>query len=637
MSGWWLAALAASATRLANATAPLNPLKVKVFVRAFPSRTQPPDSRSEVSAASSSRVSLSGAATSWSLACTRSVRGVQRCVILTTPKLCEPTWLVERPVPPVTYAKTGASANNPSERPRTRGTERLAVMPDILVVGLVALVAGLVGFGIALLLRRSFALASETTARANADRLLAEARARQNQIILEAKDEALKVAKTADTQNRERRAELQRYEGRLDKKDEQLDQKIAQVDERDRRLGQKEQELEAERGKIAQLQDEQRTELARVASLTMEEARGLLLDRVEEEMRDITGRKVRELEIEARERADERARDIITMALQRYAAEHTAEHSVTVVALPSDDMKGRIIGREGRNIRTLETLTGVDLIIDDTPEAVVVSGFDPIRREIAKRARERLLVDGRIHPARIEEMVAKARTEIDQVMKEAAEAAIYEVGIGGLNPDLVKLLGRLHFRTSYGQNVLRHSIAVAHVAGMLASETGYDPQTMKRAGLLHDIGKAIDHEVEGPHTVIGGELLKRYGFPQAVIDGVVGHHGDVEPVTMVGTLISAADAISAARPGARSEIVSNYIQRLQELESVANSFPGVEKSFAIQAGREVRVVVRPEQIDDLESARLSRDIAQKIQETLQYPGQIKITVIRETRAVEYAK
>ena len=510
-------------------------------------------------------------------------------------------------------------------------------MPDIVVVGLVALVAAIVGFGIALLLRRSFALTSETTARANADRLLAEARARQNQIILEAKDEALKVAKTAEAENRERRAELQRYETRLDKKDEQLDQKTAQVEERDRRLGQKEAELDTERAKIAQLQEDQRTELARVASLSMDEARGILLQRVEEEMRDLMSRKVRELEAEARDRADDRARDILTMALQRYAAEHTAEHSVTVVALPSDDMKGRIIGREGRNIRTLEQLTGIDLIIDDTPEAVVVSGFDPIRREVAKRALERLLVDGRIHPARIEEMVAKARTEIDQVMKEAAEAAVYEVGIGGLHPDLVKLLGRLHFRTSYGQNVLRHSIEVAHVAGILASETGYDTQTMKRAGLLHDIGKAIDHEVEGPHTVIGGELLKRYGFSQNVIDGVVGHHGDVEPVTMVGTLISAADAISAARPGARSEIVSNYIQRLTELEGVANSFAGVEKSFAIQAGREIRVVVKPDQIDDLESARLSRDIAQKIQETLQYPGQIKVTVIRETRSVEYAK
>src|SRR5437870_9856768 len=387
-------------------------------------------------------------------------------------------------------------------------------MPDILVVGLVALVAGLVGFAIALLLRRSFALASETAARANSERLVAEARARQNQITLEAKDEALKVAKNAELENRERRAELQRYETRLDKKDEQLDQKVAQVEERDRRLGQREDDLEGERAKIAQLQEEQRTELARVASLTMEEARGLLLERVEDEMRDITSRKVRELEIEARERADDRARDIITMALQRYAAEHTAEHSVTVVALPSDDMKGRIIGREGRNIRTLEQLTGVDLIIDDTPEAVVVSGFDPIRREVAKRALERLLVDGRIHPARIEEMVAKARTEIDQVMKEAAEPAVYEVGLGGLHPDLVKLLGRLHFRTSYGQHVLRHSSEVAHVAGILASEAGYDPQTMERAGLLHDIGKAIDHDVESTQTVIGGELLKRYGFSQ---------------------------------------------------------------------------------------------------------------------------
>jgi ribonucrease Y len=510
-------------------------------------------------------------------------------------------------------------------------------MPDPIVVGLVALVGGLVGFAVALLVRRSLALGSETTARANAERLVAEARAKQKEILLEAKDEAIKLAKTSETENRERRAELQRYETRLDKKDEQLDQKLAAVDQRERRLVEKELELEAEREKVGQLQTEQKAELARVAGLSMDEARGLLLTRVEEEMRDITNRKVHDLEQEARETADVRAREIITMALQRYAAEHTAEHTVTVVALPSDDMKGRIIGREGRNIRTLETLTGVDLIIDDTPEAVVVSGFDPIRREVAKRALERLLVDGRIHPARIEEMVAKAKTEIDQVMKEAAESAMYEVGLAGLHPDLVRLLGRLHFRTSYGQNVLRHSVEVAHVAGMLASETGYDPQTMKRAGLLHDIGKAIDHEVEGPHTVIGGELLRRYGFPQNVIDGVVGHHGDVEPVTMVGTLISAADAISAARPGARSEIVSNYLQRLLELENVANSFQGVEKSFAIQAGREIRVIVKPEQIDDLSTARLSRDIAQKIQESLQYPGQIKVTVIRETRAVEYAK
>ncbi|MGH2499363.1 MAG: ribonuclease Y [Candidatus Limnocylindria bacterium] len=510
-------------------------------------------------------------------------------------------------------------------------------MSDFLVVGAVALVAVVVGFAIALLLRRALALSSETTAHANADRLVAEARAKQKEIILEAKDEALQTAKTAEAENRERRAELQRYETRLDKKDEQLDAKVAQVEERDRRLDDREASLEAERARVAELQEEQRAELARVASLTPEQARDLLMERVEEEVRDLMNRRVRDLEIEARERADDRARHIITMALQRYAAETTAEHTVTVVALPSDDMKGRIIGREGRNIRTLEQLTGVDLIIDDTPEAVVVSGFDPIRREVAKRALERLLVDGRIHPARIEESVARAKTEIDQVVKEAGESAMYDVGVGGLHPDLVKLLGRLHFRTSFGQNVLRHSIEVGHVAGMLAAETGYDVQTMKRSGLLHDIGKAIDHEVEGPHTVIGGELLRRYGFPQAVIDGVVGHHGDVEPVTMVGTLISAADAISAARPGARSEIVSNYIQRLTELENVANSFPGVEKSFAIQAGREVRVMVRPGEIDDLSAMRLARDMAQKIQDTLQYPGQIKITVIRETRAVDYAK
>ncbi|MGI8877111.1 MAG: ribonuclease Y [Candidatus Limnocylindria bacterium] len=510
-------------------------------------------------------------------------------------------------------------------------------MTDILVVGVVALVAGLVGFGIALVLRRSLALGSESAARATADRLMAEASARQKEILLEAKDDALKIGKAAEAENRERRAELQRYESRLDKKDEQLDTKTAQVEERDRRLGEREQALEAERARIGELQEAQRVELSRVAALTQEEAREVLLQRVEGEVREIMNRRVRELETDARELADERARSYLTMAIQRYAAEATTEHTVTVVQLPSDDMKGRIIGREGRNIRTLEQLTGVDLIIDDTPEAVVLSGFDPIRRQVAKRALERLLVDGRIHPARIEEMVSKAKVEIDQAIKEAGEAAMYEVGVPGIHPDLVKLLGRLHFRTSFGQNVLRHSVEVGLVAGMLAAEVGYDVPTMKRAGLLHDIGKALDHEVEGAHTVIGGELLKRYGFPQAVIDGVVGHHGDVEPVTLVGTFISAADAISGARPGARSEIVSNYIQRLQELEAVANSFIGVEKAFAIQAGREVRVIVKPEQIDDLTAARLARDVAQKIQDTMQYPGQVKVTVIRETRSVDYAK
>ena len=392
------------------------------------------------------------------------------------------------------------------------------------------------------------------------------------------------MAKTAERENRERRAELQRYETRVDKKDEQLDTKLAQVEERDRRLGEREAALDVERAKIGQLQEDQKTELARVAALTQDEARTLLLERVEEEMRDIINRRVRDLEAEARERADDKARGIITLALQRYAAEHTAEHSVTAVTLPSDDMKGRIIGREGRNIRALESLTGVDLIIDDTPETVVVSAFDPIRREVAKRALDRLLVDGRIHPARIEEAVNRARTEIDQAIKEAGESAIYEVGLAGLHPDLIKFLGRLHFRTSFGQNVLRHSIEVAHVAGMLAAETGYDVQTMKRAGLLHDIGKAIDHEVEGAHTVIGGELLKRYGFPQAVIDGVVGHHGDVEPITMVGTLISAADAIHAARPGSHSAVVTKYRTRSPAPAEVGTHLPAWDKSSATKAG-----------------------------------------------------
>src|SRR5260221_7562037 len=401
-------------------------------------------------------------------------------------------------------------------------------MPENLVVGVIALVVGLLAsFGVALLVRRSIALSSETASRNTADRLLLEARTKQKEIILEAKDEALKIAKGAENENRERRAELQRYESRLDKKDEQVDAQAAELITREKKLVEKEAALDTERAKIGDLQEEWRVELGRVAGLSQDEAKSLLLESVEEEMRDITNRKVREYEIEARERADDKARSILTMALQRYAAEHTAEHSVTSVALPSDDMKGRIIGREGRNIRALETLTGVDVIIDDTPETVVVSGFDPIRREVAKRALERLLVDGRIHPARIEEAVGRARTEIDQSIKEAGEAAVYEVGIGALHPDLVKYLGRLHFRTSFGQNVLRHSIEVAHVAGMLAAETGYDQQTMKRAGLLHDIGKAIDHEVEGAHTATAGELLKRYSFPPTANNVAVGHHGDV--------------------------------------------------------------------------------------------------------------
>jgi ribonuclease Y len=510
-------------------------------------------------------------------------------------------------------------------------------MPDVLGFVLVALVAAVLGFVVAILLRGVAATAHEQTSRATADRLLSDARAKQKEIILEAKDEALKVHQAAEAENRERRAELQRHERRLEQKDEQLTQKVDTADKRERSLIERESAIEAERKKVLEIQEQQKQELFRVAGLSLEDAREQLFRSLEDEMRDELNRRVRLLEQQAREEADQKARDVILLAIQRYAAEHTTESTVSVVQLPSDDMKGRIIGREGRNIRTLEQLTGVDLIIDDTPEAVVVSGFDPVRREIAKMALERLLVDGRIHPARIEEAVGRAKNEVEQSIKEAGEQATIEAGVTGVHPDIVKLLGRLRFRTSYGQNVLKHSIEVSHLAGMIASEIGADVRTMKRAGLLHDIGKAVDHEVEGPHTIIGGDLLKRYGVPQAVINGVVGHHGDVEPTTFEGTLVSAADAISAARPGARSEIVSNYIQRLQELEEVANSFEGVEKSFAIQAGREIRVIVRPEKVDDLAAARLARDVASKIQESLQYPGQIKVTVIRETRAVDYAK
>ena len=510
-------------------------------------------------------------------------------------------------------------------------------MPDILVVGLVALVAGLVGFGIALLLRRSFALASETAARANSERLVAEARAKQKEIILEAKDEALKVAKAAETENRERRAELQRFESRLDKKDEQLDQKVAQVEERDRRLGEREAEVDAERTKTVQIQEEQRTELARVASLTMDEARALLLQRVEEEVRDLTNRKVRELEAEARERADERARDIITMALQRYAAEHTAEHSVTVVALPSDDMKGRIIGREGRNIRAIEAATGVDLIIDDTPEVVVISCHNPIRRELARLALERLVSDGRIHPGRIEEVVRKAEQDLDAAVREAGQRAVLEVGVHGIHPELVKLIGMLKYRYSYAQNVLMHSIEAAFIAGAMAAELGLNEKQARRAALLHDIGKALTHEVEGSHAIIGGEIARKYGESAKIVNAIAAHHEEVRAETILAPLVDAADALSGARPGARREVLESYVKRLEDLERISSSFRGVEKSFAVQAGREIRIIVDPGTVPDDQAALLARDVARKIEQEMTYPGQIKVTVIRETRASDLAR
>lgn len=459
----------------------------------------------------------------------------------------------------------------------------------------------------------------------------------RKEAILEAKEEAHRLRSDAEKDARERRAEIQRSERRLIQKEESIDRKLENIERKEESITQKEQNIINKQKDLDKIISRQLEELERISGYTIDEAKALLLSNIEKEVRHDASIMIKDIESKAKEEADKKAKYIITGAIQRCAADHVAESTVSVVALPNDEMKGRIIGREGRNIRAIETLTGVDLIIDDTPEAVILSGFDPVRREIARVALEKLIVDGRIHPARIEEMVEKAEREVNAIIKEEGEQAAFEVGIHNLHPELIKLLGRLKYRTSYGQNVLKHSVEVAHLAGLMAGELGLDIKLAKRAGLFHDIGKALDHEVEGTHVDIGIDVLRRYKESEAVINGMAAHHGDYEPKSMEAVLIAAADALSAARPGARRETLDAYIKRLEKLEEIANTTPGVEKSFAIQAGREIRIIAKPDDVNDEEIVFLAREISKKIESELEYPGQIKVNVVRETRAVDYAK
>jgi len=510
-------------------------------------------------------------------------------------------------------------------------------MADIALVAVLTAAALVVGGALGFFLRGSVANQGVKAAKDKADRIVAEARAQQKELILEAKDEKLRLQREAEEEARAKRGELSTLESRLLARDEQLDVRSDMLEQRDRKLIDRERELETARHEMARAQQEHVAALERVSGMSAAEAKAQLLEAVRDEAERDAVRLAKQIEREAREEADERAREIVITTMQRIAADHTAEHTVSAIHLPNDEMKGRIIGREGRNIRALEQATGVDLIIDDTPETVVISGFDPVRREVARLALTKLMADGRIHPGRIEEVVNKARAELDLVMRQAGEQAIYDAGIPALPAEIVKLLGRLKYRTSYGQNVLIHSVETSRLAAIIAAELGADVQIAKVGGLLHDIGKAVDHETEGPHAQIGAQIAQRHNLSPKVVNAIASHHQEVEYSSLEAPIVQVADAISASRPGARGESMETYVRRLEDLQAIAESFDGVERSFAVQAGREVRILVKPEQIDDVTATRLARDVVKKIEASLTYPGQIKVTVIRETRAVEYAK
>lgn len=507
----------------------------------------------------------------------------------------------------------------------------------VLIVVVASALAAIAGYIVRKLLAEAKIASAEEAAKKLIADAIKEADSKKRETILEAKEDIHKLRTELDNEIKERRQEQQRVDRRLTQREETLDRKLEIVEKKEDNQRVKEAELEEANLKIQQLHQQQLQELERLSGLSREEARELLLQNVKKETRHEAAQLIKEIENETKQEAEKRSREIISQSIQRYAADHVAETTVSVVTLPNDEMKGRIIGREGRNIRALETLTGIDLIIDDTPEAVIISGFDPVRREVARIALEKLIADGRIHPGRIEEMVNRAQKEVDNHIKEMGEQATFDTGIHGLHPELIRLLGRLNYRTSYGQNVLKHSLEVCHLAGMIAAEIGADVKLAKRGGLLHDIGKAIDHEVEGPHVTIGADVAKKYRENPAVVHAIAAHHGDVEPETVEAVLVQAADAISAARPGARRETLENYIKRLEKLEEIADSFQGVDKSYAIQAGREVRIIVKPERIDDALASQMAREIVQRIEGEMEYPGQIKVTVIRESRAVEYAR